>query len=145
MSTTGLHYVDAENYCQAQGTGGHLASIHSRFELQFVGDLMERSTGLNSLYWIGLDSLRSQNVNNYSWIDGTALDFTNWLPGQPADPTNQPCACMWGPRDMSPIEKQLTWVTDTCSDCLYNLWFVCELLHATNPPNDMVTANLPVL
>jgi hypothetical protein len=33
---SGKPYIDAQNYCRAQGTGGNLVSIHSRFELNLI-------------------------------------------------------------------------------------------------------------
>ena len=69
------HYAtDAEEACQAQG--GHLASIHSREEQNF---LMQTLNPENRV-WIGLH--RGEN-RAFEWTDGSTLDFIYWMSGQP--------------------------------------------------------------
>lgn len=51
----------------------------------FHSDLIVDSGGINNIVWIGLDNLRSDNVTNYTWIDGTPLNFVNWYPGRYID------------------------------------------------------------
>jgi len=66
----------AESYC-VNYCGGHLASVHSQDEMDFI---------TNSFYashqhdvWIGGYS----SVGKWKWRDGTIFDFADWMTGQP--------------------------------------------------------------
>ncbi|TKR58751.1 hypothetical protein L596_030160 [Steinernema carpocapsae] len=59
---------------------GHLASIHSKVENDFVGRLV----GSGSFYddpWIGASSPGKNNI--FVWTDGTPWDYTNWYINEP--------------------------------------------------------------
>uniref|UniRef100_A0A914DLL2 C-type lectin domain-containing protein n=1 Tax=Acrobeloides nanus TaxID=290746 RepID=A0A914DLL2_9BILA len=68
---SGLTFDLAENKCKEDG--GHLASIHSQEENYFLTDI-----GFNgnpsATVWIGIHYAN----NAYQWIDGTAVNYTNW-------------------------------------------------------------------
>ena len=67
---------EAEHYCESRG--GHLVTINSSSEQQFVENLI-RSGSKNS-YWIG----GYKDSNNYwNWITGESFNYTNWAPRQP--------------------------------------------------------------
>ena len=67
----------ARRYCQSKG--GDLVSIHSQQEQMFLETLMEdRDT---TAMYIGLNELD----DTFKWSDGTAVDYTNWAPGEPND------------------------------------------------------------
>merc|ERR1719317_481119 len=68
-----LDWTGAENHCQ--GEGGHLASVHSAEENNFI-------SGLDSnLLWLGGTDATSEG--SWVWSDGTIFSFTNWATGQP--------------------------------------------------------------
>ena len=68
--------TDAEESCQA--LGGHLASIHSIEEQNFITQMFE--SPIDGVWAGGVDF----NHNGvWGWTDGTSFDFTNWRSGQP--------------------------------------------------------------
>merc|ERR1711872_356271 len=66
-------WQDAENYCQ--GEGGHLASIHSEEENNFVAGLDSDSM------WLGGTDVTTEG--SWVWSDGSTFSFNSWNPGQP--------------------------------------------------------------
>ncbi|VDK60507.1 unnamed protein product [Cylicostephanus goldi] len=72
---------DAETLCRSYG--GHLASIHSSSENDFVAELSKMGktwTDWHDLTWIGL---MEPHPNDWYWTDGTEVDYTGWAPGEP--------------------------------------------------------------
>ena len=77
-----LEWTEAEIHCQ--GEGGHLASVHSAEENNFLSGLDP-----NELWLGGTDST---SEGTWTWSDGTILSFTGWKSGQPDDMGgNQDC------------------------------------------------------
>ena len=70
------NWQDAENHCQGQG--GHLASIHSKEENDFVAGLAKPS---DEEPWLGGTNEKSQG--SWVWSDGSPFSYTAWGPGQP--------------------------------------------------------------
>lgn len=58
--------------------GGHLASITSKDENNFIRAEMEHIYA--SVAWIGLSALQS---TGYMWNDGTPVNFLNWAENEP--------------------------------------------------------------
>jgi len=75
ISTAKYSFVDAEKYCINQGM--RLASIHSEEEQNF---LKERVTGDT---WIGMAERPQVGKKLFKWLDGTPIDYTCWMKGQP--------------------------------------------------------------
>jgi len=78
-----LHQMDwslAVDYCREEGEGD-LVSIHSQEENTFLGDFI-LSSGYRTIL-IGLSDT-SGTFKDWSWSDGTRVDFTSWSPGYPA-------------------------------------------------------------
>uniref|UniRef100_A0A914E9E1 C-type lectin domain-containing protein n=1 Tax=Acrobeloides nanus TaxID=290746 RepID=A0A914E9E1_9BILA len=70
----GLRWDDAENYCLNHSA--KLASIHSLHETNFILSITGTTNSDNEWAWIGL---YRQNIQSpWTWIDGTAVDLTNW-------------------------------------------------------------------
>ncbi|XP_068506269.1 secretory phospholipase A2 receptor isoform X3 [Syngnathus scovelli] len=115
-------WEDAEKFCAAQR--GHLASVHSKQEAQFVFDHSQ------SIWysWLGL----KKKSNNYEYSDGTAFDYAEWqenttgdcafpnsvgkIGGSPCT-TKRPFVCKTakrgGPRQLPPLASQQGW-TEKC-------------------------------
>ncbi|KAJ8034459.1 Echinoidin [Holothuria leucospilota] len=88
---------DSEAHCQSflsvddpdtHGiTTGHLVSIHSKEEQEFVYQLFVDSTpNLPRVRWdprIYVGFMLGETANDLSWSDGTAADYQNWYLGQP--------------------------------------------------------------
>ena len=58
--------------------GGHLLSIHSLEEQDWIQDNFE-SHRYDT--WIG--GVDPEHNGDWGWTDGTKWDFTNWINGQP--------------------------------------------------------------
>jgi len=68
----GKIWQDAEDVCVR--LGGHLASIHSNQESQFIVDLIDKR------YYTWMGGMLGED-EKWSWTDGTTWDYTNWYPG----------------------------------------------------------------
>uniref|UniRef100_A0A914CW08 C-type lectin domain-containing protein n=1 Tax=Acrobeloides nanus TaxID=290746 RepID=A0A914CW08_9BILA len=79
-----MDFNGAEDKCVQDGA--HLASIHSEKENEFVTELAFTDGGTTSFCkwinaWIGLNFTNG----NWSWTDGTPLDYTKWGCNLPQD------------------------------------------------------------
>uniref|UniRef100_A0A673Y9M8 Fibrous sheath CABYR-binding protein-like n=1 Tax=Salmo trutta TaxID=8032 RepID=A0A673Y9M8_SALTR len=72
---------DAEFYCQANFTRGHLASITSQTVHRQVMDLMLQQIGGYTRTWVG--GLRYLDTGRFIWLDGAHWSYEDWLPGEP--------------------------------------------------------------
>jgi hypothetical protein len=73
-----LTFGDARDACIA--TGGHLVTINSEAEDDFVHDL------LDDAHWLGATDGRANGMKGvapYTWVNGDAWDYSNWEDGQP--------------------------------------------------------------
>ncbi|CAJ0592983.1 unnamed protein product [Cylicocyclus nassatus] len=80
----GETFEGAENTCNV--VGGHLAPIHNFEENRFVAELAKMdkqvpATNGNDFTWIGLQDMT--NSKNWTWTDGTKVDFEFWGPNSP--------------------------------------------------------------
>lgn len=71
-----LSWFDAYTYCDE--IGGHLATITSANEQQFIETYMN-SQAFNHEAWIGAYS----DCEKWNWITEEEFEYTNWLPGDP--------------------------------------------------------------
>ncbi|KAE9549451.1 hypothetical protein FO519_007345 [Halicephalobus sp. NKZ332] len=77
-----LSFDNAEAYCKTRG--GHLASIHSEEENEFVIEISKSGIILGMFNWtlspvrIGLYHLSTDPVGTWHWTDGTAVDYSKW-------------------------------------------------------------------
>ena len=85
--STGIRYVAfnaagwnaAEAF--AQQLGGHLVSINSQAEQDFVWQNFGNVAGVDRRVWIGFSDAASEG--SFAWADGSPAKFTNWNPGEP--------------------------------------------------------------
>ncbi|GMT09078.1 hypothetical protein PFISCL1PPCAC_375 [Pristionchus fissidentatus] len=87
VETAALHWTDAEANCETQNAT--LATIHD----QSTNDFLRRTAVANSMMGGLLLGLKLQDNGNYSWSDGSALDYNNFAPGFP-DTFYGECASM---------------------------------------------------
>ncbi|XP_061186317.1 perlucin-like protein [Saccostrea echinata] len=107
-------WQDAEVACER--LGGHLATVHSSEEEQFILDyvLRERKALVDMSHgytWLGGHDFLQEG--NWMWITDEVFNYTNWRVTNPA--SNQAEDCM----DLSGGG----WNDNTCS---YKLNYVCE-------------------
>ncbi|XP_076342329.1 macrophage mannose receptor 1-like isoform X2 [Tachypleus tridentatus] len=66
---------DAEDYCTKEG--GHLVSIHSKKENNFIQKMIqEAGSFIIKSYWIGFHALGLDG--QFEWTDGSLTEFINW-------------------------------------------------------------------
>uniref|UniRef100_A0A7E4WC22 C-type lectin domain-containing protein n=1 Tax=Panagrellus redivivus TaxID=6233 RepID=A0A7E4WC22_PANRE len=105
-----ITFIQAESFCE-NFYSGHLASIHSAFDNLYVADHARETFGSDNQFYIGLTSLESAN---YTWQDGTAVDYTDFV-----DNTNNGYQCT------TVSLKTGTWIKTECFNTVAN--FVCSL------------------
>ena len=81
--TTPINWLDAQSSCAIWG--GDLTSITTERENNYLNTLITSSVGN---CWIGLNDRDVEGT--YTWIDGTAISYTNWT-GTPPNVTNSDC------------------------------------------------------
>ena len=70
----------------AQAAGGHLVTITSADENQFVDRLLISSDAPTGSYWMGLRRSGAGATGDFqAWTTGEKLDYTNWTAGVPDD------------------------------------------------------------
>ena len=85
--STGVRYVavNATSWTSseafAQLVGGHLVSISSQAEGDFILANFGQLLGIDRRIWIGFTDVASEG--NFAWSDGTPAKYTNWNPGEP--------------------------------------------------------------
>ena len=88
----GISWTDAESAAEAEG--GHLATITSTAENEFVKSLItepklwqRERQDFSSGPWIGgfAKANRKKPVDGWKWITGEAWSFAGWLPGEPSN------------------------------------------------------------
>ncbi|KAK0401768.1 hypothetical protein QR680_015959 [Steinernema hermaphroditum] len=83
----GRTFLEAERHCSS--TGAHLASIHISAENLFVESLIYNSLPKSNITaWIG--AFRAAATERFLWVDGTPMDFSDWLTGKPEIGSSEP-------------------------------------------------------
>ncbi|CAJ0602243.1 unnamed protein product [Cylicocyclus nassatus] len=119
----GEYFYRAEYMCNM--FGGHLTSIHSFEENLFVAELatMNRKwTDAHDLTWIGLRYVT--NTGNWTWFDGTEVDFLNWGPDCPNN--HGGCVLLWSDphQDIYFAKVYQKWIDYPCDQILRA--YVCK-------------------
>ena len=74
-----VSWAEAEAQCKDQswqGVKGHLASIQSKEENDFVARLANFQR-----FWIGGTDIQSEG--SWTWSDGSVMNYLNWSPNNP--------------------------------------------------------------
>ncbi|XP_030845672.1 C-type lectin lectoxin-Thr1-like [Strongylocentrotus purpuratus] len=91
-----------------QDNGGDLAVIRSHEQTAFLVTYTLKSTYGYS-YWIGLHD--SDGDGQYTWIDDTQPQYSNWSPSQPS--SSHACVRM---KSSYSVVNQGKWQTSSCSN-----------------------------
>jgi len=106
-----LRWNEAESFCQTEG--GHLASVHSDGENDFIFNISGFAT------WIGGNFNYTEDM--WTWTDGSAFDFRpSGFPCPTCPPTGDtqgPCTTLW---------HFPGWNYATCSPGFWATKFVCQ-------------------
>ncbi|XP_071501645.1 echinoidin-like [Diadema antillarum] len=96
FTTANVTWEEAERQCQSftkpywdegatTGQLGHLVSIHSQEEMDFLITLFEsvrnKRSSSKHLVWIGLNDRATEG--SFVWSDGSEVNFTFWRPNEP--------------------------------------------------------------
>uniref|UniRef100_A0AC35GSZ8 C-type lectin domain-containing protein n=1 Tax=Panagrolaimus sp. PS1159 TaxID=55785 RepID=A0AC35GSZ8_9BILA len=111
FNTSATGFAKAEIFCRERG--GHLASIHDVFtNVALSQEFPPQSTEAD--FWIGANKLMAHG--NWSWTDGTSMDFTDWKKREPQNITGTDCVAL------SMIDGY--W---SANDCFKNKLYVCSV------------------
>nr|Q9PSM6.1 RecName: Full=Snaclec GPIB-binding protein subunit alpha; Short=GPIb-BP subunit alpha [Bothrops jararaca]AAB47092.1 platelet glycoprotein Ib-binding protein alpha subunit, GPIb-BP alpha subunit [Bothrops jararaca, venom, Peptide, 142 aa] [Bothrops jararaca] len=73
---------DAERFCSEQAKGGHLVSIESDEEADFVAQLVAPNIGKSKYYvWIGLRIENKKQQCSSKWSDYSSVSYENLVRG----------------------------------------------------------------
>uniref|UniRef100_A0A0A1WCM3 C-type lectin F n=1 Tax=Echis coloratus TaxID=64175 RepID=A0A0A1WCM3_ECHCO len=79
-----MKWADAEKFCSEQANGGHLVSIESAEEADFVSQLVSRNIKSSTSYvWIGLSYEGPSKQCSSEWSDGSTVTYENWNKEEP--------------------------------------------------------------
>nr|BAN82149.1 C-type lectin alpha subunit [Ovophis okinavensis] len=70
-------WEDAEWFCAKQAKGGHLVSIESAKEADFVAQLLSENTKTTKYVWIGLRVQNKGQQCSSEWSDGSSVSYEN--------------------------------------------------------------------
>ncbi|XP_038054243.1 alpha-N-acetylgalactosamine-specific lectin-like [Patiria miniata] len=113
-------WQSAEEHCReffTRNGQGHLASIHSAGENDFLIQLWRTSLVPNDEYtlanhaWIGHNDLVREG--RFTWSDGTGFDYSGWSSAKPADNAGSGEDC--GDFLNRPLLDQVVWNDYTCN------------------------------
>ena len=75
-----LSWQQAKEYCESQG--GHLVTITTKEEQDYLESLLRTSGINNKNYWIGITD-QAEEGNWSQWITGEAVTYENWGTNEP--------------------------------------------------------------
>ncbi|GCC24389.1 hypothetical protein chiPu_0002789 [Chiloscyllium punctatum] len=73
-------WIEAELFCRSLVSGGHLVSIHSKKNNDFVLNLVQNANITLHNVWLGSSDFYKDGV--LLWTDGSQRDYHNWLLGK---------------------------------------------------------------
>lgn len=74
-------WTEAKSFCE--NLGGHLLTINSASEQEFVENFLLPFETTKAYHWIGLYD--DGTNKNWKWVTGEPTNYTNWASGEPSD------------------------------------------------------------
>lgn len=74
---TGYTWQEAEDYCES--VGGHLVTITSQEEMDFIVNDLESKSEKANCYWVGLQ----RDGDSWKWITDEPFSYSNWAENEP--------------------------------------------------------------
>ncbi|MGH0131417.1 UNVERIFIED_CONTAM: hypothetical protein FKN15_046470, partial [Acipenser sinensis] len=112
--------------------GGHLASIHSQEELDFLGKaLLKRPKAQNQHWWIGMHTY--ENDGRFRWSDRSVLNFVSWAQEKPR-PVSREKKCVY----MMPKSEE--WGDQKC---FTDLPYICKRTNTSSQITPLPPAPTP--
>ena len=111
-----MTWHEAEIHCKKEG--GHLASIHSKEENDFVSELA--STSVSPWFWIGANDLMDEG--QIVWSDHSVFNYSTWQIGEPNKGAGEIEDCV----QISHTKFKGHWKD---IKCLSTSYFVCKIDH----------------
>lgn len=84
VTSSALDWKQAQ--AEAVALGGHLVTINSQVEQDFITNTFLSGANKNRKYWIGLNDEASEG--NFVWVSGEPVTYTSWFPGEPNNGSN---------------------------------------------------------
>merc|ERR1712098_212350 len=81
FAQTGISWNDAQHNCSLKG--GDLATIYDEATNTFVNELLESSNAWIGAFRVGPSVEPKPRNDQWTWIDGSPLDYSNWVYNQP--------------------------------------------------------------
>lgn len=86
-----LTWSEAKAYCES--VGGHLATITSKEEQEFIKKYIVESDYSNSRFWIGATDAEKEGT--WKWVTGEVFNYSNWGKGEPDNTSEQDCLAIY--------------------------------------------------
>ncbi len=141
-----MSWHDAEEYCES--IGGHLVTIGSQEENEFVFELIQEQTG-RDFYWLG--GTDEEEEGTWVWVTGEPWEYVTWDWLEPSnsggDETGEDFLSMWATHGGTWNDQ---WVKDPSYGELVG--FVCEWesdlltvsVHVTDPSGNAIWSGYTV-
>ncbi|GLC29699.1 DUF5050 domain-containing protein [Clostridium omnivorum] len=124
-----MSWKDSEAYCEKNG--GHLVTITSKEELDFVNNMIKGGT--KDRYWLGASD--EQQEGTWSWVTGEQFAISSWNTGEPNNYYG------YHSENFLMSNKDGQWM-DVSNDSLVSLYgFICEYESKIDPIKIENTAN----
>ena len=134
-----MTWTEAKAYCE--NLGGHLVTILSKDENDFVSTLIENKA--KNLYWLG--AYEKNGENDWQWVTEEKWTYSNWGAGEPDNAGIESYVEMYRiPRDGNGLGEWNDMKNNGDNDfyAVSNTGFICEWDSANNQiPADATTFN----
>ncbi|MDD3219241.1 MAG: lectin-like protein [Lachnospiraceae bacterium] len=77
------NYTWSEAYDLCIKNGGHIVTIESQEEMDFIIKLTHSGSDQKVFYWLGGLCDSTEDPYDFRWITHEVFDYTNWAPDQP--------------------------------------------------------------